>query len=76
MDDTNPEKEENLITTTSIIFEDIEYNEETIELLVNNLTQEQANFFLQKAIESAFHRGAFTMVETEIISKSLRKYLA
>ena len=76
MDDTNPEKGENLITTTSIIFEDIEYNEETIDLLVNNLTQEQANFFLQKAIESAFRRGAFTMVETEIISKSLRKYLA
>ena len=39
--------------------------------LINNLNLEQSFVFINKALEYAHSQGAFTILETEIISKSI-----
>ena len=56
-----------------VLFDTIEFNtNEDISYFINNLTYEDSNNCILQAIVSAYKRGAFTLVESEIISKSLR----
>ena len=43
-----------------------------VELLIDNLNKEQALIFITKALEDAYNKGVYSLVESEIISKSLR----
>ena len=48
------------------------YNEEQLTNILENISEEQSFFFLNKALEFAYKKGAFSLVESEILSKSLR----
>ena len=54
------------------LFQSIGYNS-PIDLrnLIDDLTLEQSIIFITKSLEYAYEKGAFTMIETELISKSL-----
>jgi hypothetical protein len=55
------------------IFNSITYtSSEDLNNLIDNMTQEQLKLFTNLALTSAFQRGSFTIVETEIVSKILR----
>jgi hypothetical protein len=47
-------------------------NEDHLELLLNNIDKDHAIYYLVEAVKSAHTRGAFTIGESEIISKSIR----
>lgn len=46
---------------------------ETLNVLIDNLNKEQAVFMLTESVKHAHRKGVFTILETEIISKSIRK---
>jgi hypothetical protein len=55
------------------IFNSITYtSSEDLNNLIDHMTQEQLKLFTNLALTSAFQRGSFTIVETEIVSKILR----
>ena len=47
-------------------------NEDQLELILSTMTQDHAIYYLIEAIKSAYSKGAFTIGETEVISKSIR----
>ena len=54
------------------LFSTIGYkSDKDVRSLINNLNLEQSFVFINKALEYAHSQGAFTMLETEIISKSI-----
>lgn len=57
------------------LFQSIGYNS-PIDLrnMIDSLTAEQSLIFITKSLEYAHSKGVFTMIETEIISKSLSKF--
>ena len=56
------------------LFEEVAiYKPEDIENLVENLTDEQAKYMIVKAIQMAYKNGIFSLTESEIVSKSLRR---
>jgi hypothetical protein len=46
---------------------------ETLNVLIDNLDKEQAVFMLTESVKYAHRKGVFTILEAEIISKSIRK---
>ena len=66
------EHEEKQILGT--LFENINYySVSDLDNFINNLTKEQSQYCMNVAIEYAIKKGIFNIVETEIISKSIRK---
>jgi hypothetical protein len=56
-----------------VLFDTFQFNSnEDVNYFINNLTNEDSNSCIIQAIVSAYKRGAFTMLESEVISKSLR----
>lgn len=56
-----------------VLFDSFQFNtNEDVNYFINNLTTEDSNNCIIQAIVSAYKRGAFTMIESEVISKSLR----
>ena len=56
------------------LFEEVAiYNPEDLENLIDNLTDEQAKFMIIRAVQMAYKHGIFSLTESEIVSKSLRK---
>ena len=54
------------------LFSSIGYkSEDDVRNLIENLNIEQAQIFINKALEFAYSQGIYSMVEVEIISKSL-----
>ncbi len=47
-------------------------NEDQLELILSTMTEDHAIYYLIEAIKSAHSKGAFTIGETEVISKSIR----
>ena len=47
-------------------------SQKDISDLIDNLNQEQALVILTKAIDSAYEKGVYNMIESEILSKSIR----
>jgi hypothetical protein len=55
------------------IFNSISYtSSEDLNNLIDNMTNEQIRYFTTLALTSAFQRGSFTIIETEIVSKIIR----
>lgn len=67
----NEEKNEQILGELfgSIIY----HSNQELNQLIDNMTEEQISYFVSLALTSAFQRGAFTMVESEIVSKILRR---
>lgn len=67
---------ENIIQKPEIIgslFDNINYtSNEQLDIFIDNMTEEQALFCLKLAIQSCHLRGAFTLEESESVSKALR----
>jgi hypothetical protein len=64
------EKNEEIIGS---LFDTINYtSKEQVNLLIDNMTNEQAVYCLEQAINSCHSRGAFTLLESELVSKSFR----
>ena len=56
------------------LFEEVAiYKPEDIDNLIDNLTEEQAKFMLIRAVQMAYKNGLYSLTESEIVSKSLRK---
>lgn len=56
-----------------VLFGSIEYmKKEDIDSFIDTLTPEQAKYCLIQALNYATNRGVYSMLETEVISKSLR----
>jgi hypothetical protein len=56
------------------LFEEVAlYKPEDLETLIDNLTDEQAKFMIIRAVQMAYKHGIFSLTESEIISKSLRR---
>jgi len=55
------------------IFNSISYtSSKDLSNLIDNMTNEQPPYFTTLALTSAFQRGSFSLVESEIVSKVLR----
>jgi len=60
--------------TLGNIFDTIKFDSsQQLDSLIDTMDEVQINFLTIKALESAFNRGAFTLVESEIVSKIIRK---
>ena len=60
--------------TLGSIFDTIKFDSsQQLNSLIDTMDEAQINFLTIKALESAFNRGAFTLVECEIVSKIIRK---
>lgn len=56
-----------------LLFGSIAYYEPSqIPTLIENLSHEQALYFLSEALEFAHKNGIYTILEAEVISKSIR----
>lgn len=60
--------------TKGTIFDTISW-ESTKQLnnLIDNMDDEQVRFLIIKALECSFSRGSYTLLESEIVSKLIRK---
>lgn len=66
----NQEKNEQILGE---IFGSVVYrSNEELNQLIDNMNNEQIRYFTTLALTSAFQRGSFSLVETEIVSKVLR----
>jgi alkyl sulfatase BDS1-like metallo-beta-lactamase superfamily hydrolase len=55
------------------LFDDVAiYNVEDINVLIDNLTEEQAKIMLIRSVQMAYKHGLYSLTESEIVSKSLR----
>ena len=67
--------EENIQKPIGELFGNISYySNEQLNLLIDNLDDEQAIIMIKFACEKALYSGVFTLSETEILLKSLRKF--
>lgn len=55
------------------LFESIAiYDQSSVSIFIDKMSQEQAFYVLNQAIQMAYRRNIFSMEETEILSKSFR----
>lgn len=47
-------------------------SEEHLEIILSSMDNDSANYYLIEAIKSAHKKGAFSIGETEVISKAIR----
>ena len=50
-------------------------SEQHIEVILSTMDQEHALYYLIESVKSAYQKGAFTIGETEVISKAIRVIL-
>ena len=56
-----------------LLFDSVKFKSyEDVQNLIEGITEEQAFFFLTKALEFSQARGIYNLTESELISKSLR----
>ena len=48
------------------------HNEEHLDVLLNTMDKDTANFLLIQAVQLAYQNGVYTIGETEVISKAIR----
>lgn len=67
--DNNKDKE-----PVGVLFDTINYfSIEDLEIFIDKIDINQATYCLIEGVKSAYRRNAFTMEESEVISKALRK---
>ena len=60
--------------TLGTIFDTITFNSSSqLDSLIDDMDDVQIKFLITKALEASFNRGAYTLIECEIISKIIRK---
>lgn len=60
-------------TPIGIIFDSINYySVDDIDKFISNMNNEQALYCLIEAVKSAYKRNTFSLLESEVLSKSLR----
>lgn len=47
-------------------------NEDHLEIILSTMDNDTANYYLIEAIKSAYKKGAFSIGESEVISKAIR----
>ena len=47
-------------------------SEEHLDLIISSMTDDEALYFLIHACKSAYHRGTYSIGESEILSKAIR----
>jgi len=58
----------------NMLFDSISWDSSSqLNKLIDNMDDEQVRFLIIKALESSFTRGAFSLIESEIVSKLIRK---
>jgi hypothetical protein len=58
----------------NMLFDTISWESSTqLNKLIDNMDDEQVRFLIIKALECSFTRGSFTLIESEIVSKLIRK---
>lgn len=73
MDNTVTENNE-LGRPLGVLFDAINYYKiEDLDKFLNNLNHDQALYCLIQACQSAYKRNAFSILESELLSKALRK---
>lgn len=50
-------------------------SEEHLELILSTMNSDHALYYLIESVKSAYKKGAFTIGETEVISKAIRVIL-
>ena len=61
------------INSEKNIFNAIFYNSnEELNIFIDTMSREQAIFCLIEACKKSYERGSFNMIESEIVSKSIR----
>ena len=50
-------------------------SEQHIEVILSTMDQEHALYYLIESVKSAYQKGAYTIGETEVISKAIRVIL-
>jgi hypothetical protein len=61
------------INSDKNIFNAIFYNSnEELSIFIDTMSREQAIFCLIEACKKSYERGSFNMIESEIVSKSIR----
>ena len=72
-----PQPEENEVENREpigLLFDSINYySVDELDMFISNLTHEQSMYCIIQACQAAFRRNIFTMVESEVLSKALRK---
>jgi hypothetical protein len=65
-EETQQELYGNLFGTINLL------NEDHLDLILSTMTKDHSIYYLVEAVKSAHKRGAFTIGESEVISKSIR----
>jgi hypothetical protein len=47
-------------------------SEDHLEIMLSSMSNQEALYFITLACKSAYHRGAFSLGESEVISKAIR----
>lgn len=47
-------------------------SEDHLEIILSSMSNQEAMYFMTLACKSAYHRGAFALGESEVISKAIR----
>lgn len=56
-----------------VLFETIKLeNESHLEAIIQSMDKNSANYVITQAVSYAFRRGAFSLGESEVVSKALR----
>lgn len=66
MEDNNQETYGNLFGSINLL------TEEHLDVILSAMDREHSIYYLVEAVKSAHKRGAFTIGESEVISKSIR----
>jgi hypothetical protein len=66
MEEEHTENYGNLFGTINLLTED------HLDIILSSMDKEHSIYYLVEAVKSAHSRGAFTIGESEIISKSIR----
>ena len=67
-------KQEETSLPLGTLFESVEYFKlEDLDKFITDMNHDQALYCLIQACQSAYNRNVFTMLESEVLSKALRK---
>lgn len=65
--------EENQNKIYGRLFDSVDlYDDNHIEVILQNMTKDQSLFFLVEAVKLAYKNNVYTIGETEVISKAIR----
>ena len=57
-----------------LLFNNIPYSsKEHLNSVIDDMTKEQVIFFITQALQYSFTQGVFNLLESEIVSKAIRK---